>query len=505
MIINQASPATEPRGRLNSVGQLAMRWLSLAGTLAVLAALAALGVRALVHLDPNYDTYSYHLPFAALRVGIPTSFDMALHFRQMFDGFPPLADIAQGVLWKTLGTVTAVQLVNYGALVGFVAYCHRLLRAPFWLVAMVALSAPLIVIHATVGYVDLFTNVFLAIGMSSALFLLLFPERATRAVFVGGLLGLVAACWSKFTVVPLAGPVFIGYLLLALRAGPQSRLDRRQAVLLVIAAVALAAIPYAKNLILFGNPLWPVRVPIVGGLLPYASDAEAGGIALNRPPYLRDAPQWAVFVRSLFEVNVPTHYGFRPRWTIDQYAGSPATISAMRMGGFWNVGVVVFLGAMLAGLAVVGGRRGLVAIGATVLALLLTAFLPQSNELRYFLFIPLVWAATLGMLFPRIADRWPAAAAGSVAVVLVLFGLMAWTNRTYYAPRPSGWADVAATRGAAVWWSKLSPGQPYCAVGFTGTAFLMTGPTMRDFTIYSRGSVDSCPSGTTIITNEVPR
>jgi MFS family permease len=465
-------------------------------------ALAALGIRALVHLDPSYDTFSYHLPFAAQRVGIATSFDMRPDFRQAFEGFPPLADIAQGALWKAFGTVTAVQLVNYGALVGFLAYCDRLLHARFWVVALISLSAPLIVIHATVGYIDLFTNVFLAIGISSALFLLLFPERATRAVFVGGLLGLVAACWTKYTVVPLGGPVFIAYLLLGLGAGRPSRLDRRQAVLLVIGAIALAAIPYVRNLIVFGNPFWPVRVPFVGGLFPYASDPEASGIALNRPPYLIDAPQWAVFVRSLFEVNVPIQYEFRPRWTIDQWAGWPGTISGMRMGGFWNVGVAVFLGAMLAGLAVFRGRRGLVAIGATVFVLLLTAYLPQSNELRYFLFIPLVWAATLGMLLPGLADRWPAAAAAAIAAVLVLFGLMAWTNRSYYKAPPSGWADVAANLGAAVWWSKLSPGQPYCAVGFTRTAFLMTGPTMSEFSIYSRETGRTCPPGTTRIIAE---
>src|SRR6266571_4351610 len=69
-ITNQASPAAEPRSRPNSLGRLAVQLLSALGALASVVALAALGIRALVHLDPSYDTFSYHLPFAAQRVGI---------------------------------------------------------------------------------------------------------------------------------------------------------------------------------------------------------------------------------------------------------------------------------------------------------------------------------------------------------------------------------------------------------------------------------------------------
>jgi hypothetical protein len=490
--VRAASPLRDPRFLLH--------WLSVAGTVVAVLALAELTARAWLQLDASYDTFSYHAPFAALRAGVPISFDLTNHFRQMFDGFPPLADLAQGTAWRLLGSINAIQLVNALALVGFAIYCRVVLRASFWLVTLIALTAPLVAIHASVGYVDLFSNVFLAIGASSALALLLWPERATRAVYVGGLIGLVVACWSKFTVVPIAVPLFVAYLPLGWRAAPALRLERSTIAAILGVVIVVAAVPYVRNLWLFGNPFWPVKVPFVGSLLPYAADAEANGVALNRPPALRDAPQWLVFVRSLFEVDVPTSYGFRPRWTIDQYVGTRALIGGLRMGGFWNVGVVVFLGTTLAALVAVGRRRGVVAAVAVLATLALVAFLPQSNELRYVLFLPLTWAAALGMLVPQLAASRPIIGVGFGVVVLLLFGFMLRADRSYYEIRPGGWVDVATVRGGAAVWPQLSRGTTYCTVGLTGTDFFMTGPTMNDFRIDGRDTPAGCPSGSVLLT-----
>jgi hypothetical protein len=481
--------------------QVLLRWLRVLTIAVTLVAVADLGVRAILRLDWSWDGFAYHLPFAALRAGIPIPFDMPLQFLPSYAGFPPLGDLVQGLLWRAFGTVTVAQLANYLAFVLYLAYCHVVLKARFWHVALIALTAPLVIIHTTVLYIDLFAGVMLAIGVSSAIYLLLFPERGSRGALVGGLLGLVAACWTKFTVVPIAAPFFLVFLILAIRTRVALRLGPPRVALLFALAITVAAAPYVRNLVLYDNPLWPVRVPIAGDLFPYISDSETQGIQLNRPPALRDAPQWLVTVRSFLEVDVPTRYSWpRQRWVIDQYDGPPGTGEGMRMGGFWNVGVVVYLTAMLGALLAVGGRPGRIAALGTILTLGLVAILPQSNELRYFMFIPLVWAAVIAMLLPRLEARWPRGGLAFGVVVLVLFAMMVRANRTSFDPRPVSWSEIAARRGVAALWPQLTPGHAYCVVGTNGTALLYTGPTLSEFTIYGRDLENQCPDGMPVVT-----
>ncbi len=46
--------------------------------------------------------------------------------------------------------MNAVGVANLLVFLMFLAFCHRRLRAPWWLVAAVSLSAPLVLIHTTV-------------------------------------------------------------------------------------------------------------------------------------------------------------------------------------------------------------------------------------------------------------------------------------------------------------------------------------------------------------------
>src|SRR4029077_9687102 len=147
----------------------------------------------------------YHLPYAALRGGVAVPFNMNDTVRAQFDGFPPLPELVQGVLWRITGSVNATGVVNFIAFAVFLAYAHKVLRAPFWLVALISLTAPLVLIHTSVDYVDLFANAWLAIGLASCLYFFLFPDRPSRAVFIGGGAALVAAAWSKYLLVPVVG------------------------------------------------------------------------------------------------------------------------------------------------------------------------------------------------------------------------------------------------------------------------------------------------------------
>ena len=56
-----------------------------------IVALAGLAVRSAILLDPfGYDSFFYHLPFAALRGGVALPYDMNDTIRGQFNAFPPL-------------------------------------------------------------------------------------------------------------------------------------------------------------------------------------------------------------------------------------------------------------------------------------------------------------------------------------------------------------------------------------------------------------------------------
>src|SRR5262249_20998712 len=160
-----------------------------------------------------------------------------------------------------------------------------------------------------------------------------------------------------------------------------------------------------------------VRMPLIGDLLRYKVDAVAQGVAAQRPPPFRDYGAMRLFVHSLLEIGHPTHYDHRARWIIDQ---GNAWL-AFRMGGFWGLGVVFYLASMVALLVRTSGRRGVVASAGALIVLGFVATLPQSHELRYYLFLPLAWAAAVGMAFAQFEEAMPRVAIVFLIVMLGLF------------------------------------------------------------------------------------
>lgn len=468
--------------------------LTASGALLALLALADLAVRAAVRLEYRWDTFWYHLPFAAVRGGLGIPYDMSDTVRYRYEGFPPLPELLQGILWRLTGSINATGVVNYLAFVAFLGYCHIALKARFWLVALIALTAPMVVIHATVSYVDLFGNSLLAIGMSSCLYLFVFPERPSRLVMLSGLGGLIGAAWSKFLLVPVVGLGFCLFLAVSLRSQKRAAFTWRRATLLVVAAAILAALPYIKNLAVYGNPFWPLPVPVMATWFPEKLDAVAH--PSQKPPHLEESSQAMLFVHSLFEINHPTGYDDRPRWTIDQ----ASVWITFRMGGFWVVGVVVYLLTMMIMLVFHDRKTGTIVTIVTVATLCLVAVLPQSHELRYHMFIPLSWAAAIGMLFPRFRERAPLPALALLVVAVGLFSYMVSENRAHYRISKIDYLDAARAWGAAPWWDLLERGQTYCVVDMVPIGMLLTGPTMSEYSIVDRSSEALCPDGTILVT-----
>jgi hypothetical protein len=458
-----------------------------------------LAVRSYTRLELRWDAWQYHVAYAARAGHLNLPFHMDEQLAARFDGYPPLAHFLEGVLWRITGSVNATGTINIIGLGAFLFVCHRLLRAPVYIVGLIALTTPLVIIHAATNYIDLFSNAFLATALVVLIHVYLFRRQEEPVLLVVGLGAAVVASWSKLPLVPLAAAVFVLYLFVY-RMWEEPLQTRNLRWFGALGAVA--AFPFVRNLVVHGNPLWPSRVPFFRG------DAvpQGGRVllkhAIQKPPPLAHASQPEVFFRSLFEIGHPWHYADRPRWTLDQGGGQ----LAYRSGGFWFVGVVVFLAVMIALLWFYAGRRGRVVIAATVVTLVAVAFLPQSHVLRYYLFIPLVWAGVIGMLFPRLRRFDPVLALGLCVVMLAMFWSMFRANQSYFRVEHVDYVDAASYWGSTHVWPYLKPGVVYCDVRDQGRpprSLTLTGPTMHEFTIYVRPTVAACPPGSVPIVGDV--
>jgi len=354
------------------------------------------------------------------------------------------------------------------------------------------LTAPLVLIHAASSYVDLFSNAFLAIGVTAFLAMCLFDRWLDRKLLLWALVGMAAAAWSKYSTLPTVLLLFIGYIgVYAVRASnPRARALLRW----VCIALLVALLPSLKNIALYHNPTWPGGIPALAKVFPSLMDT--GSIrALQSPPPLKDASQPVLFFHSLFEIDHPTSYAYRERWIIDQ--GS-AWI-AYRSGGFWVVGVITAaLAAVLLGFLSTP-RHGFTLAAAIGTMWCITSVLPQSHELRYFQFLPLSAAGLVAMMLPRVRARYPATALVVSCLILGEFIWAAKVNRNYYHVEKVGYTRAAQVYETARIWPSLERGKTYCAVGFAPAGFLLTGPTMHEFHIIDRMDDTLCPPNVTVL------
>ena len=469
-----------------------MRPVEMAGAAMALVAMVTLALRAALRLELRWDTFGYHLPFAAMRGGLHIPYELPPYLEACYHGFPPLPEFVQGVLWRLCGSINATGVVNYLAFLLFLFFSWRLLGARLWVVVLLSLSAPLVVIHAASSYVDLFSNSLLAIGVSGFLAMLLFHRWREMPLLSWTLAGLAGAAWSKYATMPVVLLIFAGCVGFYARRGSDPQ--RKHLLLRVLLALLIALLPYLKNIAIYHNPTWPGGLPALQGIVP-SLQVTAAMHDMQTPPQLMHASHTSLFFHSLFEIHHPVRYPDRERWIIDQGNASVA----YRSGGFWVVSVITTaVAAVLLGFLSRPHRGVLVAASIAVLWCLVSV-LPQSHELRYFQFLPLTLAAVIGMLTPRVRTTYPATTLVIMCIILGEFVWISKINKTYYRVERVGYSQAAASWGADRYWATLKPGKTYCAVGFEPAAMMLTGPTMHEFHIVGRNSDEPCAPGLPIL------
>lgn len=401
-----------------------LRWLAL-------SLLASMLVTALHDVSQAWDVGYYHLPFAGRLAGLlPESeyvFSSANSAR--YRGFPLLAELLQGLCWRVTGRPESTNLVAFASVPVVAWFGQRRLGAPWHLTVLSLLAIPLVHTHATSSYVDLPGN-----AAASVLVLLTIEAcGSVRAVDARLTLLAAAAAIVAANVKPMLHPVvLVSLATLGVRIVQTCAPRARWALLsLLLAALPLAfAIPL-KNLALYENPYYPLRLSWMGHPLPGTEDPYS-----SSPAWLADWPRPVRFVCSLLEMGARP-FGDTRRWTIDQYM--PPDQRGYRMGGYFHAYVIAHLGMLVWRVARDRSRAvRAAAIGFAVLSAM-TAVLPQSHELRYHM----SWMIVLVLLNVWLASRsdrakgTPGPRAVGVVAVCALGVVLAVTRGIYVYPSGS--------------------------------------------------------------------
>jgi hypothetical protein len=409
------------------------------------ALLVSTFVAAVHDVSTSWDVWYYHLPFAARIWGIVPEQAYSFHAlnEARFQGFPLLGELLQGLFWRAFGRPEASNLVAFAAVPLHALFLKRFFQVPLHLSVIGLMAIPLVQLHASSCYIDLPAN------SCAAMLVLLVYHLFTREGAVSGrtlvLLGVLAAGavnmrFQLLAVVLLAllaaTPRVLGPLFRDLGSAGKARQRALLKLSLIALSLPLVFASPLKNLVLHHNPFYPVKLAPFGIALPGVEDVYS-----SSPPYLEHAPRPLRFLYSLLEIGVRPMTS-RRRWTIDQWM--PEGSTGNRMGGFFGAYVVFHLAAL--GWATARARTLPARVGAALFAVLtaVTALLPQSHELRYYLYWMLV-LVSLNLILACQRERLalspspPAlGAAGAGALLIVL----AVTRCGYVYPSGSSFATL---------------------------------------------------------------
>ena len=362
--------------------------------LIVIPLIVAIFLKAVLDIDENYDPGWYHLPFAGRLGGIlPREMFIGDEkwFEPRFDGFPLLAHFLQGSFWRLTSRMQSTNLVGFFSIIGYLVFLRVYLQIPLYLSAIALFSIPLVLTNATTSFVDLFGNV----GTSILVMMTYsFYKNKTLPNFSELFIAFVGAAIAVNTKTQLQPLVcfillFTGSRLLWLY-WRQKRWQHSAKVfpLAILATLIIFASP-VKNTLVYGNPLYPIKV-------------QVGNIVLNHklsPEAYETGNRQQNWITSVLEINAPI------LWTPDQWGSD---VNRNRRGGFFGLYVVfnvlLLLGLMFREaiqnkyLLVRKGKAHSVETQADNSRAAKTAFLaaiamslvpinfPQSHELRYFMY-----------------------------------------------------------------------------------------------------------------------
>ena len=409
--------------------------------------LASLAIAAGHDVSKAWDVWYYHLPFAARINGMldPSSYAFGRLNQARFDGFPLLGEALQGLLWRITGRPESAAFVSFAAVPGLAWFLRRTFGATPHVAVLALLAIPLVQIHATGCYVDLPANACVTMLALLVYRQIVRREAPSQRVLIGAAALAIAAANMKFQLVPVVIVTSVVLVATALR-----RDARRSARLLVVAiALPLVFATPLKNMVRHGNPVWPVELQLLGKSLPHLEGAYA-----SSPDWLANVPRpvrWSASVLELGLRPVASH----ARWSLDQW--TPPRDPGYRMGGFFGAYAIVNVAALLLAVFVQRSRESKVAFWFAGGATLVASLMPQSHELRYYMF----WMLLLVGLNLVVWSRVRPITTGLVAAAAL--AIVAWsTGGAYLYASGDSFATLVSNSVDRAALERIGPGERVC-------------------------------------------
>lgn len=352
----------------------------------------------------SYDTWYYHLSFSSYLLDIGNgkdAFIMAPSVNYRLMGFPLFSELIQGILWKYSGYINSITLINSVTLLSFILCLNRFLKINLFLLVAGLLSMPVIGIHAISSYNDLFSG--LLIASQFILSAYLYKNNITNrkqnnnfnykiALMIYCIVTIFAGN-TKFMSWAISIFISLSLILVILF---KTKLKRIRLVVVIFFIMILASSTIIKNIIKYDNPFYPInyKIPLINTKLKghekqfesYPGYANSLGV-LKRPVY---------FFLSITEIDWFIR-DVKSKYNIDSNTGdNPGKYQRARTGGLW--GIYILVNILIFTYCIVTIKRKSLNTASyekylisMFLALsLVTSFMPQSHQVRYYLYWPIL-------------------------------------------------------------------------------------------------------------------
>lgn len=371
----------------------------------------------LLRIDTSWDFLSYHLPFALRKFGL-TTFDPDDFLIAFEAGHPGLAHWLQGFFVYLTGYYPLANSLGIFAFLGLLIFLRKSSPSFRWeYFLFFSMAVPLIQTHLPIGNIDLFNGCLLAASIYG---LKKYESQKGRPFLIMSLALLGLAANVKFQAwIPCA--FFSLYAVFIV--SKKHDFFKPFVLIAFIFSAGLQVYPLADNFMKFGNPSYPFETSLFKNNDGYsAKEVETFSHEMQIPEKFHSLPRQLLFFTSLFEIDRILFPDFGFRYWYDMSHKDKNQSPHYRMGGF---GIVTFF--LLIILTIKWGngltRKYLfLLLGST----LLISNIPHSNEMRYWLFIPLTLCILSTESVPRIS--WPIAGFLLVFSLHVFFYTRPWKN-----------------------------------------------------------------------------
>ncbi|MFM1842366.1 MAG: hypothetical protein RLZZ490_1102 [Cyanobacteriota bacterium] len=347
--------------------------------------------------DYNYggDAFMYHVPFAARLWGIvtPEQYTFEYFTENRLLGFPLLANWLMGLFWKITGRIEATNLVAYFSLIALIIYLVKVPKIPFYLAVLSMLAIPMVHMHAARSYIDLPGNVAISAVIITLYLLYLkkieFNWKSILILFVGAF----TAANIKLQLVPIVFLLVLTSLPLFVRHYWQREKPRSENFIQLgkvfglgfLASLLIFYTPI-KNIALYQNPVYPVKITIAGQALNHTESSPE-----FMHPNIRKLPPPLRWGRSVLEINAFDERRPWP-WTLamDFISWNEERFG---MGGYF--GAYVIFNVVLLGVLSwkFWGQETKLALIFLAAMTGVTVWMPQSYELRYYMYWMIVFVS----------------------------------------------------------------------------------------------------------------